>query len=243
MILSGARSRIRLISLAIWLCEYAFFYPKLRQSLLALPGPNPQSVIMDVGGNRGQSVKFFRRIFKEIEIYTFEPSPKIFEILSGLRTTNFRAFNLGVSSKNGIGTFYESSLDEASTFDLPDFNSEWHKTKSRILGVAKEEMYSSISVPIKTIDAIVLENQIQEIFLLKVDVEGHEFAVLSGAVVTLSKKMISHLQIERHLDDLRNNDEIKIQKYLEDNGFSKVKSIKHSIGNFYEDIYSLTWTD
>jgi len=195
---------------------------------------------MDVGGNRGQSVKFFRSIFKNIEIYSFEPSPKIFRILTELDVSNFRAFNLGISSKNGLAVFYESLLDEASTFDLPNTDSEWHKTKSKILGVAEEEMYSEITVPIKTIDTIVIENQIEGIFLLKIDVEGHEFEVLKGAIVTLNKRAISNIQLERHLDDLRVNNELEIHKFLSGHGFSKIASIKHSIGNFYEDIYTLT---
>ena len=239
MAILGKHSRIRLISHTIWIFEYIFFYPKLRRSLTALPGLKPQSVILDIGGNRGQSVKFFRRIFKDIEIYSFEPSPRIFKFLAGLNVTNFRAFNLGVSSKNGVGIFYESLLDEASTFDLPNIDSEWHKTKSRILGVAKGKMYSQITVAIKTIDTIVIENQVQGIFLLKVDVEGHEFEVLSGANGTFSKRMIENIQIERHLDDLRVSDAIEIHNFLDHHGFSKIASIKHSIGNFYEDIYTL----
>ncbi len=236
----GELSRIRLISLAIWVSEYTLFYPRLRRILEGLPEPKPLSVIMDIGGNRGQSVKFFRRIFKNIEIYSFEPSPKIYQILAALNTANFRAFNLGISSKDGVKIFYESLLDEASTFDLPNIDSEWHKTKSKILGVPKDEMYSKISVPVNTIDTIVKENQVREIFLLKVDVEGHEFEVLMGANKTFKQRIIANIQIERHLDDLRVTNEIEIHKYLFDHGFSKIASLKHSIGNFYEDIYTLT---
>ena len=83
------------------------------------------------------------------------------------------------------------------------------------------------------------ENQVQGIFLLKVDVEGHEFEVLSGAIGTFGKRMIENIQIERHLDDLRVGDTNAIQNLLEHHGFSKIESIKHSFGNFYEDIYTL----
>jgi len=232
-------SRIRLISVTIWFAEYALFYPKLRRCLKSLPGPKPQSVVLDVGANRGQSVKFFRSMFKHVEIYSFEPSPSIFKLLDSLDIKNFHAFNVGISSTNGVKTFYESSLDEASTFDLPNINSEWHKTKSKVLGVNKDEMYSAVSAPVRTLDSIIDENEIKEIFLLKVDVEGHEYEVLSGASLALSTKMIENIQIERHLDDLRINDETKIQNFLKDYGYYRIKSIKHSIGNFYEDIYSL----
>ena len=146
---------------------------------------------------------------------------------------------MGISSKNGTGIFYESLLDEASTFDLPNIDSEWHNTKSKILGVAKDKMYSRITVPIETVDNIVSKNHISGIFLLKIDVEGHEFEVLSGANATFNKKLIANIQIERHLNDLRTNDETKIHDILIHHDFTKVLSIKHSIGNFYEDIYAL----
>ena len=142
--LFGRHSRIRLVSLAIWACEYIFFYPNLRKTLVKLTAPGPQSVIFDVGGNRGQSVKFFRKLFKEIKIYSFEPSPGIFQNLKALPIDNFHPLNLGISSKNGEKQFYESLLDEASTFELPNPDSKWHKTKSRVLGVARNEMYSEI---------------------------------------------------------------------------------------------------
>ena len=238
--MSKKHVRIRVISRTIWISEFAFFYPRLRRTLRKLPGPTAQSIILDIGGNRGQSVKFFREIFKSIQIYSFEPSPRIFRILDSLNVSNFRAFNIGVSSKNGTGFFYESLLDEASTFNLPNIESEWHKTKSRVLGIPKEGMYSEIEVPIKTIDTIVSENKIREIFLLKVDVEGHEFEVLMGAKATLDRGLISNIQLERHLDDLRVSNADEIDKYLTDHGFQRSASIRHSIGNFYEDVYTLS---
>ena len=236
----GRHSRIRVISLIIWASEYIFFYPKLRRSLRILSEPDFQDVILDVGGNRGQSVKFFRKLFTNIPIYSYEPSPRIFEILKSLSVHNFHAFNFGISSKNGEEVFYESLLDEASTFELPNLDSDWHKTKSRVLGVAPNEMYIKTKVQIKTLDTIVEENQIMSIFLLKIDVEGHEFAVLSGAKDTLGKKMIKNIQIERHVDDLRESDEFKIGSFLNQFGFKRVASLRHSIGNFYEDVYTMS---
>ena len=239
MAIFGGPARIRLISLTIWAFEYMFFYPKLRKILLTLPGLKAHSVILDIGGNRGQSVKFFRKTFKRVKIYSFEPSPRIFKLLEGLNITNFLAFNFGISSKEGTGIFYECLLDEASTFDLPNLDSEWHKTKSRILGIDQDKMYKESKVAIKTIDTIVIENRVERIFLLKVDVEGHEFEVLSGARITLGQGIIDNIQIERHSNDLRVNDSLKIHSILQHHGFSKIASLKHSVGNFYEDIYTL----
>ena len=231
--------RIRFISNVIWLLEYILFYPKLRRVLLKLPKRNPKTIIFDVGANRGQSVKFYSKIFSGATILSFEPSPRIFATLKKLEIENFQPFNLGLSAVKGTSTFYVSMLDEASTFDLPDLNSEWHKTKSKILGVSRESMYTPITVEINTIDNLVVDRNIQNIFLLKIDVEGHEIKVLEGARLSLKKRIIQNIQIERHADDLRDSHEEEISSLLTQNGFRCLVSIRHSIGNFYEDIFAL----
>lgn len=230
---------VRFVSLTIWAAEYIFFYPKLKRVLQTLPGLDPGSVIFDVGGNRGQSIKFFRKIFSDTKIYSFEPSPRIFRELQKYNSKDVQTENIGLSSENGFAIFHESILDEASTFDLPDLDSEWHRRKSKVLGMDRLKMYSEIQVPIRKIDSIVDENEVSNIFLLKIDVEGHELKVLIGARECLDKKLITNIQMERHLDDLRINDEAEIESYLSSFGFKKSSSIRHSIGNFYEDIFTL----
>ena len=239
MIRELKRLWVRSISLTIWLFEYVLFYPKLKRVLSSLPGLTHESVIFDVGANRGQSIKFFWKIFPNIKIYSFEPSPNIFRKLRKLSSANLQTYNIGLSSADGTAVFHESILDEASTFDLPDINSDWHKTKSKLLRVDKSEMYSEIEVPIRRIDNLVDENGIRDIFLLKIDVEGHEIKVLQGAQVTFEKRIIKNIQIERHLNDLRVHNDAKIEELLLKHEFRRVASIRHSIGNFFEDVFTL----
>jgi hypothetical protein len=51
-------------------------------------------------------------------------------------------------------------------------------------------------VPITTVDAVVAERNIPKIDLLKIDVEGHELAVLAGAATTLKRRLIRLVQFE-----------------------------------------------
>ncbi len=62
--------------------EYiAKFSPeKYYRSLLATDSP----IIFDVGAHRGESVRFFKSIFPQSTIYSFEPDPDNFDHLRAL---------------------------------------------------------------------------------------------------------------------------------------------------------------
>ena len=42
---------------------------------------NPKPVIFDVGAHKGESIKFFKNIFRSAEVFSFEPSPENFREL------------------------------------------------------------------------------------------------------------------------------------------------------------------
>ena len=55
-------------------------------------------IVFDVGANVGQSIERFSSIFKEqeYEIYSFEPTPKLFDILKGLYNIDKSIFKLSL---------------------------------------------------------------------------------------------------------------------------------------------------
>ena len=78
--------RISIIQLLIDINERIFFYPKLKSFYknIAYPcslSPNSQ-IIFDVGANKGQSIDFFYKIFKNPTIYAFEPNPILYRKLT-----------------------------------------------------------------------------------------------------------------------------------------------------------------
>ena len=92
---------------------------------------------------------------------------------------------------------------------------------------------------VTTLDIFCAENGIRQIDLLKIDVEGFEYVVLKGAQNVLMKGAIKAIQIERHMDDMRTDNSSQINEFLNYYDFNLCASIKHTVGNYFEDIY--TW--
>ena len=66
--------RIKLIQELININEQIFFYPKLKSfyknKIDIVPNSLPIT-ILDVGSNKGQSIDFFSKIYKDVVIYAF----------------------------------------------------------------------------------------------------------------------------------------------------------------------------
>ena len=245
---------ISFISKTIWTLERIFFYPKLAKFYKTLPPErnggsderfsNSRIVILDVGANKGQSTEFFLETFKEnanlLEIHAFEPNEQPLNILRNKfgMLSSVSIHNIGLSDSAGFRKFFLSPLNETSSFEKPNIESNYGKLKSRILVTKPSKASTEIDVPVTTLDSYVTESGISEIFILKIDVEGHELSVLRGSVANLTDGKIHLIQIERHVDDLHPDQSEEIEKLLQGNGYLRIKSIKHPFGSFYEDIYA-----
>jgi len=234
---------IAFISRSIWWLENNFFYPKLKNALLDLnlltlnSNPKINPIIFDVGANIGQSIEFYRSVYPDSLIHSFEPLTNAFQICAEKSNDRTFCYNLGLSDYTGTAVFYESILQEMSSLVLPVSHSRYSMVKAAILGVSASEMYKKIEILVDTLDEVILKLSINQIMLLKIDTEGSEYEVLQGAERSLSKRVFLCIQIEVHLDDQRPDNSQVIEKYLQGFGYTKVKSIKHSFGNFFEYLY------
>jgi len=244
---------VRLISLVLWQLERKYFYPKLTTFYESLRfadntknnRENPtEFIIFDIGAHRGQSIKHFKKVFPEARIFSFEPSPseflKLNQQITKKKIKNVQTFNVGIAHVSGTLDFYQSILSESSTFKLPNRDSKHEKMKNRILLARKSIRFKSINTIVSTLDDFTASVGIDQINILKIDVEGFELEVLKGAKDFLQKKKIQCIQLERHSDDQRIHTDQEINKILAGYCFEKVMSIKHPYGNFYDDMYLLT---
>lgn len=235
--------RIEIIQKIIDINEKLIFYPKLKHFYIKIFNNEKNINIIDVGSNKGQSIDFFLKINKNATIFGFEPNKKLYSklIFKYASFQNVFIENKGISNIEGKLVFNENVMDETSSFEELNFDSEYLKKKANILGVKVEEIIlDSYKVDVTTLKQFIDSKPEYFFDVLKIDVEGHEFQALSGIFNNDNKTIkIKFIQIESHHDDMyksvKNHNEIN--NLLNANGFKEIHRIKHGFGNFYEIIY------
>jgi FkbM family methyltransferase len=151
--------------------------------------PNTKPVLFDVGANIGEYSSILRHYYPGAEIFSFEPVAKTFEILSrSTKGKDIKIFNIGLSDDTGMGELYNSEslsnnlITTAYREALPDL---FNINDAKLIKFEKN-----------TLDNFCTANDITGIDFLKIDVEGHELAVLKGAKSLLSGGKIKVLQFE-----------------------------------------------
>jgi len=232
---------VRLISNLLWKLERIFFKPKLKRALEILYSKKQNVVIFDIGANRGQSLDFFTEIYPLATFHCFEPLPSVFRKLQrNKNATGNILINSAVGMENCSKDLHMSVMDETSTFVLPNNNSNYNRLRMLVLGTSSKNMYKPINVNVVTLDSYCDSIFIEEIFLLKIDTEGYELEVLKGSRQLLAHRKIKNILLERHEDDMRDEKKDELPALLLANGFLLKKSIRHSFGNFYDDLYVLS---
>jgi FkbM family methyltransferase len=171
------------------------FYEKEFKQLHKLTGRewNP-SLILDVGGNLGQSSMAMDRLFKSDQLIIFEPNPTMAYQCKRLRFKNLKEFHvhqLGLGSKQshlklytpsykGVIFYGLASLSETQAIALFNSNSVWNFDSKKLEVIC-------IEIELRSLDSFKLLPS-----FMKIDVEGFELEVLDGALETIkiSKPLI-----------------------------------------------------
>lgn len=165
----------------------------LMRQVLGLRGAGDHKlVVFDVGANVGQWTTSLLEIAKSAGgyIHCFEPSPATFSKLQSAMA-RYRleekvfCINAGLSDLKGTRDLY---IKEGGS----GINSFYNR-RLEGLGISYDE---SETVQVTTVDTYCREESISHIDYLKIDVEGHELAVLQGATEMLKKQAIYYIQFE-----------------------------------------------
>jgi FkbM family methyltransferase len=147
-------------------------------------------VILDVGASTGEVSLAFKQIFGDAAvIHAFEPSAHAFDLLSRrsaeLGWEQVVLNHLALGAEPGEATLYAKTNGDQT-------GSLYHRQASELAnaGLFRE------TVQIRTLDDYCLEAGIDHIDLLKMDVEGHELAVLQGASRMLEAGSVNFIQFE-----------------------------------------------
>ena len=143
---------------------------------LSLP---PGAVIFDVGANIGAWSKAAHELFPSATIHAFEPLPTAFEQLQ--RVPGITAHPIALGSAAGAATLH---------YD-PSFT-----VLSSLHDRAGMGLSATATVAVRALDAFADAQGIDRIDFLKIDVEGHERDVLTGAAQRLADGRIGTVQFE-----------------------------------------------
>lgn len=145
--------------------------------------------IFDCGANVGfVSYQFYKR-FKDSKIHCFEPNPDVFQkLIENLNkeSANIKFNNSGISDSEGVLEFYKNKNTGTSSFLKPN---DFHLSH-----LARK--FALIEVPIISIKTYCLENNISEISILKLDIEGFELKALQGCSEFLKQEKIDFIYTE-----------------------------------------------
>jgi amino acid adenylation domain-containing protein/FkbM family methyltransferase len=154
-------------------------------------------IIFDVGANIGLAAVYFSEQASSLTVYSFEPIDKLYDVLNmnlfmHSAAATFKSFNCGLGSKEQwdvpfsffkndttISTQYpdlEGDSQLLATFIDNTSNIGDSKTLVDFIMESREEVLCRI----RTVSAIMREDKIEQIDLLKIDVEKAELDVLEG---------------------------------------------------------------
>tara|TARA_Y100000816_G_C26062506_1_gene558052 strand:+ start:545 stop:1420 length:876 start_codon:yes stop_codon:yes gene_type:complete len=158
-------------------------------------------IIFDVGANVGQSIERFSSVFKsqEFKIYSFEPTPKLFQILKNKYDLkkNIKLFQLALDDKIIKRKFFSYEYDKINSLIQTDENSKFHKSRQFALNNRDFSNFKTeIEVQTSTIDNIADEQNIDKIDVLKIDTQGNEDRVLEGSKKLLNSNKINLIELE-----------------------------------------------
>ena len=177
---------VELEKTAVWEPGQLVLYPQLVQS---------GGTFIDVGANVGINSIFMAHIVADVKVYAVEASKANYQLLkNNSNDVDIKLFNIAIADKNGF----------------LDFSGEGTNAQ-----IASASHPSTDTVACQTLDSFVSENNITEIDLIKIDVEGYTDVVIGGSEKSLS--IIKNAIVEFSIDQTLNR--------YEQSGFDAVSRI------------------
>jgi FkbM family methyltransferase len=172
-------------------------------------------VVWDIGANVGYfTQKFVEKVGPNGYVFAFEPAVSSYSSLvrNCAEYPNVICLNMALSNKAGTVNFRDSGLDNDPTNGLVD---EDCPGAVKVTAASADELISNKSVPAPNV--------------LKIDVEGYEFDVISGMTACLRLASTKKIFVEVHFLEMN-------RRGLKAGSADIVRSIR-------EAGFSVEWTD
>lgn len=195
--LNDARRKLGTVSGHPWLD--ACFSDKLqaiesaRYSILPAACKRSPSFVIDVGANEGQWLSSLLKLVPISEVWVFEPNPDAMKICQRRlgNSPAIRYFGVALGDVSGSIDLHITDSSDFSSVLQPraEFITAHYGTGGATIAATKQ-------VPLRTLDSLVPESR--SVDLLKIDVQGFERAVLSGARRVLARTRAVLIEANLH---------------------------------------------
>ncbi|MBR3698948.1 MAG: FkbM family methyltransferase [Bacteroidales bacterium] len=167
--------------------EKSVFYYKHGIDKLQTADRVKQATIFDVGGFIGDSALVFEELSPQ-RIITFEPVPE---------NQRFMEKTIELNDMTNVTVVKKALADHEGVMTMNVYGSE-----SSLYDISSSAYEGKVEIPITTLDNYVLQEKIDDIALIKVDIEGAEQLFLEGAKKTIrQQKPILLISIYHKADD------------------------------------------
>jgi FkbM family methyltransferase len=177
--------------------------------------------IVDVGANQGDFARAAGACFPGAEVLVAEPLPKMqrcLEQIIRVEQKKWRLLPCALGAEPGrLPLFVDEQRDNIAS--LAGFNADYLKANPDARPAAET------LCEVKTLDAVAAELHLEQIDLLKIDVEGFEFEVLKGAARMLPKTTAIIIEVSLVRKTGAGNALVEMLALLIRNGFHVVNVI------------------
>ncbi|MEU2839659.1 FkbM family methyltransferase [Streptomyces sp. NPDC007076] len=216
------------------------------------------ATVVDVGGNIGLFTLFAHYEAKDVRVFTFEPAPPMFELLSqnvAEHGVDAKLFNIGISDAEAEAnfTFYPRSSGMSSFH--PDEAEEKHNLRTIIANQQKTEADAEVAelvssdelidvrfeaieftATLRPLSAVIREQGIERIDLIKIDVQKSERQVIDG-IADEDWPKIQQMVLEAHDAD---GEVGRLVELLENRGFTvRAEQDELYVGTDIHNIYAV----
>ena len=162
-------------------------------------------IIFDVGGNKGQSIEKYLKIFDKPIIHSFEPIKTEFDYMCSKFRNNKNIYlnNFALGDKTEEKEFNVAAKTGNSSFNKINLGTDWLKVRSKQYNTSEEGYITSVQkVNIIKLDDYCKDNNISVIDLVKIDTQGYEDKVLEGSLDSIKQNKIKAIVTEIMFDNI-----------------------------------------
>jgi FkbM family methyltransferase len=147
-------------------------------------------VLLDVGAHKGESVRYLRKLFPNSTIHSFEPSSNSFAQLQLVRDERTHCYNVALTDVDGGIDFFENKISHTnSVFRVNEASRDslyLEKNRRKCAEIPAGTFNLRQQVPSMRLETFCEREGIRHVDLLKIDVQGAESKVLTGAAHALA---------------------------------------------------------